>query len=102
MKLTAPIPTFQNSYFETRALRVVSTWIMLFVLLGSPLLFANSRGKVIDFEDETIEGLNKRPLDSLSQISEKNKKKKKPHLYRKRVSFRTETEETLQTARFTQ
>jgi hypothetical protein len=59
------------------------------------------RQKVIDFEDETIEGLNKRPLDSLSQISEKDKRRRKPHLYRKRGGFRTETSETLRVLRYT-
>ncbi len=57
--------------------------------------------KVIDFEDEVVEGLNKRPYDSLSQISERNKKRRKPHLYRKRVGFRTETAENLHTMKFT-
>lgn len=56
---------------------------------------------VIDFEDEVVEGMNRRPLDSLNQISEKDKRKKKPHLYRKRVGFRTETTETLRALRFT-
>lgn len=58
--------------------------------------------KVLDFDDETIEGLNKRPLDSLSQISEKDKRRHRPHLYRKRVGFRSETSETLRTLRYTQ
>jgi predicted HicB family RNase H-like nuclease len=57
--------------------------------------------KVIDFEDEVVEGLNKRPFDSLSQISERNKKRHKPHLYRKRVGFRTETADSLHTMKFT-
>jgi hypothetical protein len=58
--------------------------------------------KVLDFEDETIEGLNKRPLDSLSQLSERDKRRRKPHLYRKRVGFRSETAETLRALRYTQ
>lgn len=55
------------------------------------------RSKVIDFEDETVEGLNKRPLDSLSQISDRDKKRHRPHLYRKRVGFKTEVAETIHT-----
>ena len=58
------------------------------------------RQKVIDFEDEVVEGMNKRPLDSVSQLSEKDRKKKKPHLYRKRSGFRTETVETLRTVTY--
>jgi|GEM_PF-756007 len=60
------------------------------------------RQKVIDFEDDIVEGLNKRPLDSLSQISEKDKKRRKPHLYRKRASFKTENGETLRELRYLQ
>lgn len=59
------------------------------------------RQKVIDFEDEVVEGLNKRPLDSLSEIAERNRKHRKPHLYRKRVSFRSEVAETLRVSKFT-
>jgi hypothetical protein len=59
------------------------------------------RTKVIDFEDEVVEGVNKKPLDSVDQISEANRKKHKPHLYRKRGGFRTETAETLRALRFT-
>ncbi len=57
------------------------------------------RQKVIDFEDEVVEGVNKRPLDSLSQISEEQRRRK-THLYRKRVGFRSETLETLRMVRF--
>ena len=77
------------------------------LLLGSMLLLREicwadgiKRSKVIDFEDEVVEGLNKRPLDSLSQISERDRKKHKPHLYRKRAGFRTETAESLHQIRF--
>ena len=59
------------------------------------------RAKVIDFEDEVVEGVNKRPLDSLNQVSDAERRKHKPHLYRKRGGFRTETSETLRAARFT-
>jgi hypothetical protein len=57
--------------------------------------------KVIDFEDEVVEGMNKRPLDSLNQISERNRLKKKPHLYRKRGGFKSETAESLRMMRYT-
>jgi len=61
-----------------------------------------SRQKVIDFEDELVEGMNKRPLDSLSQISEREKRKRKQHLYRKRVGFRAETGESIHELRYVQ
>jgi len=62
----------------------------------------NSRQKVIDFEDEVVEGINKRPLDSLNQISEKDKRKNKPHLYKKRGGFKSETNDTLNLMRYSQ
>lgn len=74
---------------------------LAFLLADAAMAGQGKRAKVIDFDDEVVEGLNKRPLDSLSQISERNKKKKKPHLYRKRAGFRSENAETLRVARFT-
>ena len=54
------------------------------------------REKAIDFEDDVVEGLNKRPLDSLSQLNEGQRRKRKPHIYRVRRSF---SEEALTTMR---
>ncbi|HLE01440.1 MAG TPA: hypothetical protein VJB59_14350 [Bdellovibrionota bacterium] len=64
-------------------------------LAGEP-----KRQKVIDFEDEVVEGMNKRPLDSLSHLSEAEKRRRKHHLYRKRGGFRSETAETLRLLRY--
>ena len=58
------------------------------------------RQKVIDFDDEVVEGVNKQPLDSLNEIAERDKHKHKPHLYRKRAGFRTETAETLRLLKY--
>ena len=71
-----------------------------FLLVRETCFGAEKRSKVIDFDDEVVEGLNKRPLDSLNQISERDRKKHKPHLYRKRAGFRTETDETLRQIKF--
>ncbi len=59
---------------------------------------ASERRKVIDFDDELVEGMNKRPLDSVSQLGDASRKKNKPHLYRKRMSFKNDVNETLKTA----
>ncbi|MDR3607390.1 MAG: hypothetical protein P4M08_08420 [Oligoflexia bacterium] len=62
----------------------------------TPSIFAETkRAKVIDFDDEVVEGLNKKPLDSLNEISERDRRHKKPHLYRKRAGFRPEVAETV-------
>jgi hypothetical protein len=79
----------------------VSALILFSMLLLREICFAaEKRSKVIDFDDEVVEGLNRRPLDSLSQISERDRKKHKPHLYRKRGGFRNETAENLRQIRF--
>jgi hypothetical protein len=59
-----------------------------------------SRSKSIDFEGDVVEGMNKRPLDSLSQISESDRRKKRPHLYHKRTHFRPENTQKLRELRY--
>ncbi len=46
----------------------------------------SKRSTSINFEDDVIEGINRKSLDSVSQISENNKNKKS-HLYKKRATF---------------
>ena len=71
--------------------------------LTAGIVYAKGKSsKVIDFDGDVVEGMNKRPLDSLSHISDRDKNKRKPHLYRKRAGFRTETAETLKTMRYSQ
>jgi hypothetical protein len=87
-----------------RLLVCIFTWVAVSVLSETREASANTgkptRQKVIDFEDEVVEGMNKRPLDSLSQISDRDRRRKKLHLYRKRVGFRAETSETLRELRY--
>ena len=54
---------------------------------------SSKRSKNINFEDELIEGINRKPLDAFNQISEQNKRRKS-HLYRKRAGF-TDRDESL-------
>ena len=86
------------------SLKKIGVLLILAALLMAPTagFGKEKRSKVIDFEDDVVEGMNKRPLDSLSQISERDKKRRKPHLYRKRVGFRYETIETLGELRYAQ
>ncbi|OFZ23338.1 MAG: hypothetical protein A2X94_03825 [Bdellovibrionales bacterium GWB1_55_8] len=63
-------------------------------------LTSSKRHKVIEFDDELVEGMNKRPLDSLSQISERERNGTRSHLYRKRAGFRQETQNTLKEMRY--
>jgi len=48
--------------------------------------FQGKRSTNINFEDEVVEGINRKPLDSVNQISERDKNGKS-HLYRKRAGF---------------
>lgn len=86
---------------EKVRLYAVTALLLFSMLVARSICFgAEKRSKVIDFDDEVVEGLNKRPLDSLSQISERDRKKRKSHLYRKRAGFRTETAEDLRQIHF--
>ena len=56
---------------------------------------AGDRSKVIDFEEATVEGMNRRPYDSLQALNEKDRAKRRSHLYRRRASFHSEVMESL-------
>jgi hypothetical protein len=64
-------------------------WILI---MGLFLSFAvanageSKRSKSIHFEDELVEGINRKPLDSFNQISELNDSNQN-HLYKKRKGF---------------
>lgn len=85
---------------------LLRTLLLMLIFVAATTAAGNDRPpghlKVIDFDDEIVEGMNKRPLDSLSQLSEKEKSRRKSHLYRKRGGFRTETALSLQQLRFAQ
>ena len=79
----------------------------LFILA---LLFATSlsygqedtkRSKSINFEDEVVEGINRKPLDSFNQLSEQNGRGKN-HLYHKRAGFQDRDETLLTEMRLAQ
>ena len=62
----------------------------------------NGKTKVIDFESSVVEGINRQPFDSLNQVSEAQKRRNRPHLYRKRGGFTPDNREALSEARFAQ
>ena len=57
---------------------------------GAP---AGERTRDLDFEGEVIEGMNKRPLDSLTSLSEGEGDRSKGHLYRRTKKFKQENQE---------
>ena len=87
------------------SLKFLATYLILSCFLSansraqSGDLTSQKRKKVIDFEGELVEGVNRKSLDSLSQIAVSKEKKSKPHLYHRRQSFRPEISETLKDMR---
>lgn len=77
---------------------------MIFAVLLMSLQSAHSadRQKVIDFEDTVVEGMNRQALDSVTQLSERERRKRRSHLYKKRESFRTESARISHEMRLTQ
>jgi len=57
--------------------------------------WAGERKKALDFEEQTVEGMNKRPLDSLNSLTDGLNSKDGKHLYQKKKKFRPETQQTL-------
>jgi hypothetical protein len=71
--------------------------IQLVIMMGVMIFYSElsqasetKRSKTINFEDELVEGINRKPLDQFNQISEINGSEKE-HLYRKRKTFRDRT-----------
>jgi hypothetical protein len=85
----------------SKATKAVLTLALAVATLGLIATFlpiralAGSREKVIDFEDALVEGVNRKPYDSLQALSEKERRKRRSHLYHRRLSFQSEIEETL-------
>ncbi len=69
--------------------------LILTASLTSSMALGGAREKVIDFEDSLVEGVNRKPYDSLQALSEKERRKRKSHLYHRRMSFQSEIEELL-------
>jgi|LauGreDrversion4_2_1035121.scaffolds.fasta_scaffold338091_2 hypothetical protein len=91
-KIRVPSPLARDaaaSFLLTLAIAVLALTLTL------PRSHAAERGKVIDFEEATVEGMNKRPYDSLQSLNEKDRRRKRAHLYRRRSSFQSEIVESL-------
>jgi len=62
----------------------------LFLMPAGASALESNRQKTIHFEDELIEGINRRPLDSLNEIRDPDGGRG-THLYRKRSGFADRT-----------
>ncbi len=85
-----------------KSLILIAAVLSLIFVPAAGLCKEPGRSKVIDFEGELVEGMNKKPLDSLSQISENDRNRKKSHLYRVRKGYRNESTELLREMRHLQ
>jgi hypothetical protein len=59
---------------------------LILILLSMNAEAQTKRTTTMNFEDDVIEGINRKNLDSVNQISERDKKNQS-HLYRKRAGF---------------
>ncbi|MGK5086403.1 hypothetical protein WDW86_02500 [Bdellovibrionota bacterium FG-2] len=75
-----------------RTLFVITLSLLLTLASGAASESASQSHKVIDFDGELIEGINKQPLDSLNHVSQEQQRAKRKHLYRKRKSFHSENQ----------
>jgi len=84
--------------------RTTAIWFSCFFAIAmafvSTSIALEKRMRTIDFEDELVEAMNKRNLDSLSYLGEHEKDRKHKHLYRKRVGFKGETTQLLREMRY--
>jgi len=63
------------------------------------LSWSNDRSTELNFEESVVEGVNKSPLDSLNQISQKDRRDD-THLYMKRENFRDLNKQAIKEQRF--
>ena len=79
-------PFRKMNLHRTPHLYILCLLIHVLLLNSSFANEGSKRQKELNFEDDVIEGINRKPLDSVNQISERNEHDK-PHLYRKRSTF---------------
>lgn len=72
----------------------------VYLLISVSSWAQEDRKSKLDFEGSVVEGINKKPLDSLSQISDRDKGRKKTYLYWKRSDFNDQMAGTLQEVRY--
>jgi hypothetical protein len=59
---------------------------LILILVSMSAEAQTKRTTTMNFEDDVIEGINRKNLDSVNQISERDKKNQS-HLYRTRAGF---------------
>lgn len=64
----------------------LSIFLIIILLSSTSYSSESKRSKSINFEDELVEGINRKSLDSVNQLSEIDPAHRK-HLYSKRSGF---------------
>ncbi len=83
--------------FKWTSILLVVLLMTIPTLASAGALFENSsREKELNFEDQVVEGMNKKPYDYLSTLGGKKKNGQKARLYRKRIHFRKEISQTIE------
>ena len=75
-----------------------TTHLLLFLVLLSGIqagAHAGERKKALDFDEQTVEGMNKRPLDSLNSLADGLNSRDGKHLYQKKKRFHAESQRTV-------
>lgn len=67
-------------------IRLLSILLLVITFSSSSAIANSKRSKTLNFEDDLIEGINRKPLDSVSQISDPTRDDQ-DHLYQKRSGF---------------
>ncbi len=77
--------------------------IFILILLSSAAQAQTAkRSRALDFEETLVEGVNRKPLDSLNQLNDDLDATDKRRLYRKRSGFRIEMKNGLDDMRYVQ
>jgi hypothetical protein len=89
-------PVQDAHLFFVAVIRSLKPMALAFYLLFPLASWSDSERKnSLNFEDAMVESVNKKPLDSLNQINEKDGKKKRSHLYSKKTSLEAEAQSLL-------
>ena len=80
---------------KTTGLSLKALFLGLMLISMSSASEAGDRKKSLDFNEQLIEGLNKRPLDSLNSVNDGSGEGRHRHLYRKKTRFDAELRATL-------
>ncbi len=75
-------------------------FILCFPAHAQSLFGTKERQKDLNFEDQVVEGMNKKPYDYLNLLGNKDGKNQNSRLYEKRTHFKPEVKQTVEELRY--